>query len=170
MDAAVYLRISEDRSGEQLGVTRHREDCLALCPSKGWRPVEYMDNDTSATRGKPWRAYERMLADVRPVSAEMGGKSAEDPWFAMPFATAVVVVTGREQWGETDHWGGSNVGGVGGKVRRRLRHVQLASRGAVTSQSQGVGGHRQRSVRVAINEDVELVRGDASQSSEIQQR
>lgn len=65
MDAAVYLRISEDRSGEQLGVTRQREDCLALCQSKGWTPVEYLDNDTSATSGKPRRAYERMLADAR---------------------------------------------------------------------------------------------------------
>jgi DNA invertase Pin-like site-specific DNA recombinase len=65
MDAAVYLRISEDRSGEQLGVTRHREDCLALCQSKGWHPVEYLDNDTSATSGKPRPAYEKMLADVR---------------------------------------------------------------------------------------------------------
>jgi DNA invertase Pin-like site-specific DNA recombinase len=65
MDAAVYLRISEDRSGEQLGVTRQREDCLALCQSKGWQPVEYLDNDTSATNGKPRRAYERMLADAR---------------------------------------------------------------------------------------------------------
>ncbi len=65
MDAAVYLRISEDRSGEQLGVTRQREDCLALCQSKGWTPVEYLDNDTSATNGKPRRAYERMLADAR---------------------------------------------------------------------------------------------------------
>jgi DNA invertase Pin-like site-specific DNA recombinase len=65
MDAAIYLRISEDRSGEQLGVTRQREDCLALCRERGWTPVEYLDNDTSATSGKPRRAYERMLADAR---------------------------------------------------------------------------------------------------------
>lgn len=44
---------------------RQREDCLALCQSKGWTPVEYLDNDTSATNGKPRRAYERMLADAR---------------------------------------------------------------------------------------------------------
>lgn len=65
MDAAIYLRISEDRSGEQLGVTRQRQDCLDLCQSKGWTPIEFLDNDTSATSGKPRRAYERMLADVR---------------------------------------------------------------------------------------------------------
>jgi len=36
-----------------------------LCQERGWTPVEYLDNDTSATNGKPRRAYERMLADVR---------------------------------------------------------------------------------------------------------
>jgi DNA invertase Pin-like site-specific DNA recombinase len=65
MRAAVYLRISEDRTGEQLGVTRQRQDCENLCRSKGWTPVEYLDNDTSATSGKPRPGYERMLADIR---------------------------------------------------------------------------------------------------------
>jgi DNA invertase Pin-like site-specific DNA recombinase len=65
MRAAVYLRISEDRTGEQLGVTRQRQDCAQLCRSKGWTPVEYVDNDISATLGKPRPAYEQMLADIR---------------------------------------------------------------------------------------------------------
>ncbi|OBI33761.1 recombinase family protein [Mycobacterium sp. E2238] len=62
--AAVYLRISSDPTGEHLGVTRQREDCLALCAEKGWEPVEYLDNDVSASNGKPRPAYERMLADI----------------------------------------------------------------------------------------------------------
>lgn len=61
----MYLRISEDRSGEQLGVRRQREDCAKLCAEKGWQPVEYLDNDTSATLGKRRPAYERMLADIQ---------------------------------------------------------------------------------------------------------
>lgn len=65
MEAAVYLRISEDRSREQLGVTRQREDCLKLCEAKGWEPVEYVDNDTSASNGKTRPAYEKMLTDIR---------------------------------------------------------------------------------------------------------
>src|ERR1700756_5198657 len=65
MRAAVYLRISEDRTGEQLGVVRQRQDCEELCRSKGWTPVEYVDNDTSATSGKPRKDYERMLTDIR---------------------------------------------------------------------------------------------------------
>lgn len=63
--AAVYLRISSDPTGQQLGVTRQREDCLALCEAKGWTPVEYTDNDTSASTGKRRAAYERMLTDIR---------------------------------------------------------------------------------------------------------
>lgn len=65
MDAAIYLRISDDRTGEQLGVARQREDCEKLCADKGWHPIEYLDNDVSATSGKKRPAYERMLADIR---------------------------------------------------------------------------------------------------------
>ena len=65
MDAAIYLRISEDRSGEQLGVQRQREDCENLCAEKGWTTNEYLDNDTSATSGRRRPNYEQMLADIR---------------------------------------------------------------------------------------------------------
>ena len=65
--AAIYLRISLDKTGEELGVTRQREDCTALCERNGWTPVEYMDNDVSASTFTRKRrpAYERMLADIR---------------------------------------------------------------------------------------------------------
>lgn len=46
-------------------MSRQREDCERLCAAKGWLPVEYMDNDTSASSGKKRPAYERMLQDVR---------------------------------------------------------------------------------------------------------
>lgn len=65
MNAAIYLRISSDPSGQQLGVARQRTACIALCDQRGWQPVEYVDNDTSASSGKRRPAYERMLADVR---------------------------------------------------------------------------------------------------------
>jgi DNA invertase Pin-like site-specific DNA recombinase len=38
---------------------------VKLCEAKGWEPVEYTDNDTSASSGKPRPGYERMLADIR---------------------------------------------------------------------------------------------------------
>ncbi|HEU0191429.1 MAG TPA: recombinase family protein [Mycobacterium sp.] len=65
MRAGMYLRISLDRDGRQLAVSRQREDCLKLCRSKGWEPVEYCDNSVSATSGRTRPAYQRMLDDVR---------------------------------------------------------------------------------------------------------
>jgi DNA invertase Pin-like site-specific DNA recombinase len=65
MRAAVYLRISSDPTGAQLGVGRQREDCAKLCSAKGWDPVEYMDNDISASNGKHRPAYQQMLSDIQ---------------------------------------------------------------------------------------------------------
>ncbi|MCE5290856.1 MAG: recombinase family protein, partial [Nocardiaceae bacterium] len=62
--AAVYLRQSLDVTGEGVAVARQREDCLRLCAEKGWTPSEYLDNDTSATKGKR-PGYLRMLDDIR---------------------------------------------------------------------------------------------------------
>ena len=65
MQAAIYLRQSEDRNGNMLAVDRQRQDCEKLCAQKGWTTTEYMDNDTSATSGKSRPAYQAMLADIR---------------------------------------------------------------------------------------------------------
>lgn len=65
MRAAVYLRQSFDPNGDRLAITRQREDCLKVCAAKGWTPIEYVDNDTSASTGKPRPAYQRMLTDIR---------------------------------------------------------------------------------------------------------
>lgn len=67
MDAAVYLRISSDPTGNALGVARQREDCQKLWASRGWLPIEYCDNDTSASSGKRRPAYQRMLTDIADV-------------------------------------------------------------------------------------------------------
>jgi DNA invertase Pin-like site-specific DNA recombinase len=63
--AAIYLRQSSDPNNDQLGVTRQREDCTKLCEAKGWTPVEYCDNDTSASTRKPRPRYTDMLVDIR---------------------------------------------------------------------------------------------------------
>jgi DNA invertase Pin-like site-specific DNA recombinase len=63
--AAVYCRISLDRSGDALGVERQEKLCRRLAADRGWPIAEvYVDNDRSAYRGKPRPAYERMLADI----------------------------------------------------------------------------------------------------------
>src|ERR1039458_154791 len=64
--AAIYTRISDDRTGSHLGVTRQREDCEALAQRLGWPASDYYeDNDLSAYSGKPRPEYRRMLDDLR---------------------------------------------------------------------------------------------------------
>lgn len=75
MRAAIYCRISRDRrevtvDGVQrmtmLGVERQEQDCRELCSTLGWDVVEvYVDNDISATSGKPRPAYKAMLEAIR---------------------------------------------------------------------------------------------------------
>ena len=50
--AAMYLRPSLDRDGRELAITRQRADLTKLCADKGWRAIEYADNNISATNGK----------------------------------------------------------------------------------------------------------------------
>lgn len=66
MKAALYLRISQDQTGDAAGVTRQQEDCVQLAAAKGWDIADtYTDNDVSATSGKPRPAYQRMLTDIQ---------------------------------------------------------------------------------------------------------
>ncbi|MCC5781627.1 resolvase [Kocuria sp. CCUG 69068] len=62
---AIYARISQDRTGEELGVTRQLEDCRAEAQRRGWQVAdEYVDDDISAYSGKKRPQYERMLTDI----------------------------------------------------------------------------------------------------------
>jgi DNA invertase Pin-like site-specific DNA recombinase len=65
--AAIYVRISQDRTGEGAGVIRQEEDCRAKAVAKGWEVVEvYSDNDASAyDPRKPRKRYQAMLAAIR---------------------------------------------------------------------------------------------------------
>ena len=67
--AAVYLRQSFDKHGDELAIDRQWDECLALCERKGWTPIKkgdgsaYEENNTSATKGtRP--VYQQMLADI----------------------------------------------------------------------------------------------------------
>lgn len=64
--AALYLRISDDKAGQGLGVDRQETDCRALAERLGWDVVGvYADNDVSAYSGKVRPQYRAMLAAVR---------------------------------------------------------------------------------------------------------
>lgn len=60
--AAIYLRISQDRSESGLAVERQRQDCERLCQQRGWAigPV-ITDNDTSASRSRRREGFEQLL-------------------------------------------------------------------------------------------------------------
>jgi DNA invertase Pin-like site-specific DNA recombinase len=73
---AIYARISQDRSGDALGVTRQLEDCRAEAKRRGWTVAEeYIDDDVSAYSGKARPAYDRMLRDI-----ENGERDAIIAW------------------------------------------------------------------------------------------
>lgn len=64
--AAVYLRISQDRTGEHAGVQRQQEDCLALAAQLGHEnPLIFIDNDVSAFDGGRRPGYDSLVSHVR---------------------------------------------------------------------------------------------------------
>lgn len=66
--AAIYCRISFDRTGEAAGVERQEAECRELAARLGLDVGKvYVDNDISATSGKERPAFERMLND-RPAA------------------------------------------------------------------------------------------------------
>lgn len=64
--AVLYARISEDTTGEALGVARQLEHARELAASHGWTVVaEATDNNISALRGAHRPGYEEVLRLVR---------------------------------------------------------------------------------------------------------
>ncbi len=60
--AAIYTRISVDRTGRQLGTHRQLEDCQKLAADHGLEVVKhYDDNNRSAFNGKVRKDFEAML-------------------------------------------------------------------------------------------------------------
>ena len=63
--AALYLRISQDKTGQAAGVRRQEEDCRKKATELGWTVAEvYRENDTSAVSSKGRPLFKRMLADI----------------------------------------------------------------------------------------------------------
>lgn len=69
--AAIYVRISQDRGGAGLGVTRQERDARTLCKRLGWEVgAVYADNDLSAYRGKRRPGYLALLAALADGTVE----------------------------------------------------------------------------------------------------
>ena len=66
-NAALYLRVSLDATGEHLAVERQREDCRRIAAERGWTITqEYVDNSVSASKRTTKRpAYDRMVTDFK---------------------------------------------------------------------------------------------------------
>ena len=63
--AGIYARISSDREGDNLAISRQLADCEQLAAKNGWRVVErYVDSDISAYGGKLRPQYIRMLEEI----------------------------------------------------------------------------------------------------------
>jgi DNA invertase Pin-like site-specific DNA recombinase len=64
--AALYARLSRDRSGEETATARQLEDCRAFAAARGWQIVgEYTDADVSAYKRNVARpGYDGMLAEL----------------------------------------------------------------------------------------------------------
>jgi len=64
--AALYARLSRDRTGEETATARQLDDCRAFATSRGWEIVgEYTDADVSAYKRNVARpGYEAMLAEL----------------------------------------------------------------------------------------------------------
>ncbi|MGW1941438.1 recombinase family protein [Streptomyces goshikiensis] len=63
MNVTIYVRLSLDQRGDELGVQRQADECRAFAESRGWTVREVIaDNDISATSGKVRPGFERLLA------------------------------------------------------------------------------------------------------------
>nr|MDT0525068.1 recombinase family protein [Streptomyces sp. DSM 41633] len=64
--AVLYARISYDRTGEEVGVTRQMHDMRELAKARGYEVVaEHADNDISATKGLTRPGYQEVWELVR---------------------------------------------------------------------------------------------------------
>src|SRR5438552_915994 len=65
---AIYLRISSDRYGDELGIDRQEKLCRKLCADRGWKVQEVYrkDNNKSAYDLDVKRLdYKRMMRDIQ---------------------------------------------------------------------------------------------------------
>ncbi|HEY5014301.1 MAG TPA: recombinase family protein, partial [Acidimicrobiia bacterium] len=63
--AAIYARLSQDRTGESLSIAAQIALARARADERGWTVVdEYVDSNISASTGARRPQWERMLADI----------------------------------------------------------------------------------------------------------
>ena len=64
--AAIYARLSQDRTGESLGIDRQITICTKIAKARGWKVAEtYVDRDISAFKETTRPGFEALRADIR---------------------------------------------------------------------------------------------------------
>ena len=64
--AAIYTRISRDKTGRGLALERQEEDCRLTCSLHGWEIYHvYSDDSISAFSGKVRPQYDKMISDFK---------------------------------------------------------------------------------------------------------
>ncbi|SCL25419.1 recombinase family protein [Micromonospora inyonensis] len=77
MKALIYVRQSQDRSGEELGIARQLADARQLAKLRGWEVIrELPENDTSASGKRQRPQFEAVLAAIE--AQEVGAVIAWD--------------------------------------------------------------------------------------------
>lgn len=132
--AAIYCRISDDRRGTEAGVTRQREDCLALVEREGWTLASddphdtFTDNDISAYSGKVRPAYARLVNAIKagevdvvvawhPDRLHRSVRELED-WIDLQEATRTKVVTVKAGEWDLSTAAGQTIARILGAVAR----------------------------------------------------
>jgi DNA invertase Pin-like site-specific DNA recombinase len=71
LTAGIYVRISQDRAGDELGVARQRDDCTKLAEARGWTVgAVFSDDDISAFKGRRRPGYEQLLEQLKAGSIQ----------------------------------------------------------------------------------------------------
>lgn len=64
-NVAVYVRQSEDKTGEGAAIERQERDCRLLADAKGWTVAKvYRDNSISASNGKNRPGFQQLVSDI----------------------------------------------------------------------------------------------------------
>jgi site-specific DNA recombinase len=70
--AAIYCRISSDKTGAGLGVQRQEQDCRDLAAARGWEVASVLiDNDITAYSGKRRPGYEALLQSIESGAVDL---------------------------------------------------------------------------------------------------
>ena len=176
--ACIYCRISQDRTGEGLGVARQEQDCRAWAERNGWTVAEvYVDDDISAYSGRHRPEYERMLADFKAGRRDSlivwhPDRLHRSPTELESFITLVeharidigTVTAGTYDLTTPDGRMSARIVGAVARhesehksVRIRRKHVELAERGAVAGGGRRPFGYE--ADRVTLRDDeAELIR------------